>query len=103
MIKFQRRPDLVFFIITSFLLAYATFFIVYKWHTDINWDDLIAASQGVLDGRPHWKAYQSRLLMPFAISQFEYMVSQKYALLSVYFIGIFIHNLIFFFGSLFFY
>ena len=91
----QNRSDLVFHLITSFLVTYTTFYIIYKWHTEINWDDLIAASQGVLDGRPHWKAYQNRLLMPFIISQFEYMMSQKNAFLFVYFVGIFIHNLTF--------
>ena len=32
-----------------------------------NWNELSEAASGVLDGRPHWRAYQNRLLGPWLV------------------------------------
>lgn len=84
----------LFILSISFLATFATVNIIYDMHTDQNWGEIISASQGVLTGYPHWRAFQNRLLMPGIINLMESVSNPEIALLFIYCIGIFIHNII---------
>ena len=86
------KNNLAFIFSIAFLMTFATVNIIHDMHTDENWDEIIALSQGVVTGYPHWRAFQNRLLMPIIISLVESFSNPKTALLFIYCIGIFIHN-----------
>ncbi len=47
-------------------LALAQFRLI-AWIFGSQYEQCVAAAQGVLDGRPHWRIYQSRVLAPYII------------------------------------
>jgi hypothetical protein len=88
------KNNFMFIFSVAFLMTFATTNIIYDMHTDENWDEIIAVSQGVLTGYPPWRAFQNRLLMPIIISLLEGLSNPKNEILFVYCVGIFIHNIL---------
>ena len=88
------KNNFMFIFSVAFLMTFATTNIIYDMHTDKNWDEIIAVSQGVLTGHPPWRAFQNRLLMPIIISLLEGLSNPKNEILFVYCVGIFIHNIL---------
>ena len=84
------KNNFMFIFSVAFLMTFATTNIIYDMHTDKNWDEIIAVSQGVLTGHPPWRAFQNRLLMPIIISLLEGLSNPKNEILFVYCVGIFI-------------
>tara|TARA_A100001015_G_scaffold320651_1_gene447836 strand:- start:3776 stop:4780 length:1005 start_codon:yes stop_codon:yes gene_type:complete len=79
----------------SLIIALAGYLIIYQMHVDNNWKSWESVSSGVVEGKPIWKAFQNKILMPHIISFLEIYLNKKQAFLGVYLIGIFVHNIIF--------
>ncbi len=75
-----------------------TWHIIYNLHTFENWNEIQASIQGLIDGRPHWRAYQNRLLGPYTIQILSWILGSFQVSMNVFFaLGILTHNLIFYF------
>jgi len=62
-----------------------------------DWDQMIEASRGVLEGRPHWRAFQNRLMGPALFAALEPVISDPLLRYQAMTLGLlFLHALIFF-------
>ncbi|MDR6951679.1 hypothetical protein J2X65_001028 [Ancylobacter sp. 3268] len=59
-----ERKDF-FGLLLTILVSALTFRALYMMHGD--WKDLADAAYGVITGRPHWRAFQNRLLGPYLV------------------------------------
>ena len=58
-----------------------------------NWYELSEAASGVLDGRPHWRAYQNRLLGPWLVLGLSKVgISHRTALIVFSALAFLVHN-----------
>jgi hypothetical protein len=62
----SQRADLALYDAAG-AMAVATFIIVARLHVDAL-PRFVSGAQGVLEGRPEWRAYQNRLLSPYLIN-----------------------------------
>jgi hypothetical protein len=76
----KSRLNLQTYFIATFL-ALCTLKLFFALHKP-GFDDLIAATKGVVSGRPHWIAYQNRILGPYLVLAITKLgLSFRYALI----------------------
>lgn len=74
------------------LISLLTFAATFNFHS--NWDELVEAAISVTEGRPHWRAYQNRLLGPYTVTVMDMVIhSAKASLLLFTAIGLLAHNM----------
>ena len=89
------KNKFLYITISSSIMALAGYLIIYQMNIDNNWQIWESVSSGVVNGKPPWKAFQNRLLMPHIIDFLQIYLNKKQAFLSIYLFGIFVHNIIF--------
>ena len=81
------------YIIIVVLVSALTFRAVYMMHGD--WQELAKAAIGITEGRPHWRAFQNRLLGPYLVLGINFIVPSYTASLQFFTaIGILVQNIL---------
>lgn len=60
-----RKEELTLYLLATFFAVCACKVLMVIHFA--NWDDLAAAAYGVIEGRPHWIAFQNRLMGPYTV------------------------------------
>lgn len=75
------------------IITIVTFYIFMKLHN--NFDALVKAAYGVVEGKPHWLAYQNRLLGPYlTLATSKLGLTYSIALKIYFFITLLLENLL---------
>ena len=79
-----------------FMISALTFRALYFMHGD--WQDLSDAALGITQGRPHWRAFQNRLLGPYLVLGLDFIfLSYRKSLLLFTAFSILINNFLLYF------
>ncbi|MCB4767109.1 hypothetical protein LGR54_00690 [Ancylobacter sp. Lp-2] len=91
---FFSRVEFIY-IFAIFILSGLTFRALYMMHGD--WKDLVDAAYGVTEGRPHWRAFQNRLLGPYLVLTIDWVLpTYKQSLLAFTAAGLLVQNFVFY-------
>ncbi len=91
-----NRKLLITYTILIIFISIAVYKVLMQIHA-VNFELLSGAAHGVLDGKPHWKAYQNRILGPYCVYFISMMgISYSSAMKIYILLMIILQNILFF-------